>query len=434
MPTTSPSRLAPAWTWRDGKPTPGLEVEIAPDGRIAAVGPAQPGARALPGTLLLPGFVDAHSHAFQRALRGWGERFPAHVETFWTWREAMYSLVDAMTEELVYERSLDAFREMAAAGITTVGEFHYLHHDATGAGFALDRAVLSAARDAPIRLALLESYYARGGFDDEPLKGGQLRFATLDEGEFLRQLDRLAQALDPARATLGLAPHSLRAVPIDVLARLHALGRQRGMVVHLHLEEQPREVERCRAVHGVTPMELVLARLDVDAGTCAVHCTHTMPELLVRYAARGGMVCCCPTTEGNLGDGIPRLSALREAGLLDRLALGTDSNARIDMLEEMRWLEYGQRLAGLERGVLRDSGGRVARVLLDAATRGGATALGVDAGTIEPGRWADFALVDANEPSIAGVPPELLPESLCFGARTSAIANRCVGGAWDRAL
>ena len=199
----------------------------------------------------------------------------------------------------------------------------------------------------------------------------------------------------------------------------------------MHVEEQRREVEACLAAHGERPMALLLDALEVDAGFTAVHGTHSDPGDLARLAAAGGHLCLCPLTEANLGDGIPPLGADGLDGL--SLCLGTDSNARISMLEEARWLEYGQRLAGERRGVLRAAGGEVAGRLLAAATAGGARALGVEAGEIAAGRWADLVAIDLDHPALAGADaPDALAAALVFGAPDGAVAATCVGGRWDR--
>ncbi|HUO87455.1 MAG TPA: formimidoylglutamate deiminase [Thermoanaerobaculia bacterium] len=430
-------RIAAELTWIDGRFAPGIVVEVGDDGRIAAVGAAPDGDGAatlgLPRRALLPGFVDAHSHAFQRGLRGRGERFPAGSGSFWSWREEMYGLVGDLDRDRLFDLSLAAFREMRAAGITTVGEFHYLHHDdADAADFAFDEVVLAAAAAAPIRIVLLEAYYATGGFG-QPLAGGQRRFACTSPDAYWRQVDHLAGRLaGDGTQTIGAVVHSLRAAPLDDLAVLHAEARRRGLVFHLHLEEQRREIEECLAAHGRRPFELLLA-LGPGEETTAVHCTHSDPEDLGRFVAAGGNVCVCPLTEANLGDGIPPLAGLLAGrpGARRQLCLGTDSNTRISMLEEARWLEYGQRLAGERRGVLADDDGEVAAVLLAAATTGGARSLGLPVGALTAGRWADFALLDLDHPDLAGADAETLAATLVFGAGDAVVAGTALAGRWS---
>jgi len=413
-------------TWTGAAFEPGIQIAIGTDGRIEAVGAlARPGAERLAGRALLPGFVDAHSHAFQRALRGSGECFPSGAGSFWTWRQAMYALVESLDRATLRRISAQAFSEMRDAGITTVGEFHYVHHEREG-DFALDDAILDAAADAGIRLVLLYCFYATGA-PGRPLDGGQLRFATPSVDQYWRQLERLAGRLDPATQTLGVAPHSIRAASPGDIKLLHAEARRRGLPVHLHVEEQRREIEESVAAYGRPPMAVILDAVEGGAFT-AVHCTHTADADMARFLAAGGVVCLCPLTEGNLGDGIPRLDRAHVAG--GRLAIGTNSNSRLAMLEELRWLEYGQRLRSELRGALPDSAGDVAPTLLAAATTGGARALAVPAGTIAPGCWADLVAVDLGAPPLADLPRARLLPALVFGAGNEAIAGTYVGGRW----
>lgn len=411
------------WTWTGARFERGVRVRVGPDGRIAALGAlAEPVTERLSGRALLPGFLNVHSHAFQRGLRGQGERFPQGAGSFWTWREAMYALVGSLDAARLRALSAQAFREMLAAGITTVGEFHYLHHGRED-DWELDEAVLEAARETGIRLVLLQVYYRTGGIG-KPLAGAQRRFDARSFEEFWRHADGLARRLDPARETLGAAPHSIRAASLEEIERVHAEARARKLVVHMHLEETSQEIADCRAAYGRTPMELVAASLDLDAGFTAVHGTHTGPDQLAFFLNSGANLCLCPLTEANLGDGTPALGRVPRVGL----CLGTDSNARISMLEEMRWAEYAQRLAREERGALVDEEGEVARRLFAAATLGGARALGVRAGAIEVGAWADLVALDLGAPELQGWSADTLLESLVFGAGERALAGTWVGG------
>jgi formimidoylglutamate deiminase len=416
-------------TWIDGAFVPDQAITVAADGRIESVGPARPGTvHRLEGAALLPGLVNAHSHAFQRGLRGSGERFSSGAGSFWSWREAMYALVASLDAKTLREVSRQAFAEMRDAGITTVGEFHYLHHDRDG-DFAFDDVVLEAASEVGIRIVLLQAYYAAAGIG-KVLEPGQRRFATLDVREYWRQTDHLARRLDAATQSLGVAAHSVRAVSLVETKALHAEAARRGLPFHMHVEEQRREIVDCVAAYGRTPMRLLCDELGTGGNFTAVHCTHTSPRDMPAFLERGGRVCVCPLTEANLGDGIPDLSAPHSAG--GRLSLGTDSNARISAIEEMRWLEYGQRLRGEVRGALADASGEVAVTTLDAATSGGAAALGVGAGRIAPGEWADLAAVDLTVPSLSGVPPAGLLDAIVFGGGNGAIAGTFVGGKWRR--
>ena len=414
-------------TWTGAGFEPGVRVEVDDSGRIAAVGTAAAPANRLRGQALLPGFVNAHSHSFQRGLRGLGERFPEGTGSFWTWRREMYDLIARLDAESLLPLARQAFQEMRAAGITSVGEFHYLHHSPSGPDFTLDDVVLAAAREAGIRIVLLEAYYRTGGIG-RPLQGAQLRFETSSEPAYWYQMDALSERLEPATQSLGAVAHSVRAASPEEIASLYEEAQRRRLVFHMHLEEQPQEIADSIEAWGKTPMAIVTESLESCDRLTAVHCTHTDPSDMDRFVSQGGRVCICPSTEANLGDGLPDLS--RFAGGTDRLCLGSDSNARIAWLEELRWLELGQRLRSGERGKLTDAEGQVARALLAHGTAGGAAALGIETGEIAPGLWADFATVDLGHPTLAGVTPDHLLDAIVFGAGNEVILATAVGGAW----
>jgi len=413
-------------TWVDGRFLPGVKITIDTNGRIDAVGSSDaPVSVRLKDRAILPGMINTHSHAFQRGLRGRGEQFSQGMGSFWTWRKAMYELVDQMDEQRMYALSKQAFDEMLAAGITTVGEFHYLHHDERCEGYAFDEIVRKAAADAGIRIVLLNVYYATGGIG-KPLEGAQQRFGSPSLDAFWSQMDRLESRIDPHTQSLGVVAHSIRAADIDDIAALHKEAQHRGLVFHLHVEEQPKEIADCIAHHGKRPMQLLNERLDIDDRFTAVHCTHTEAEDMKAYLAAGGNVCICPLTEANLGDGIANVpEILKHNG---RVCLGTDSNARISCIEEMRWLEYVQRLAGERRGVCTDDGGHCASALWEMATTNGAHALGIKAGQIEAGHVADFVAIDLGHPSLEGWSAETLLDTWVFGSSNEAIAATCVNG------
>lgn len=420
-------------TWMDGSFSPGVTVAVNVSGRVESVGSAHhsgSGAfRRLEGMALLPGFVNAHSHAFQRGLRGAVERFSGASGSFWSWREGMYALAGSLDRETLGQLCRKTFAEMRSAGITAVGEFHYLHHDADH-DWAFDQVVLEAAADVGIRLVLLQACYSSGGIG-RPLEPGQRRFDTVDLPTYWRQWDRLARQLDLRTQSIGVVAHSVRAASLPEIKALHAEAVRRRLPFHIHVEEQRQEIEESVAAYGRTPMRVLHEELQSAEGITAVHCTHTSPEDMTTFLQGGGRVCLCPLTEANLGDGLPDLGAPHAAG--GRLALGTDANARISAIEEMRWLEYGQRLRAERRGVLADRRGGVAASLLDAATSGGAGALGIGSGSITPGEWADFVAIDLGAVPLAGEPSEGLLEALVFGGGNEVVAGTFVGGKWRAA-
>lgn len=415
------------WTWTGERFESGVQIVIGHAGRIGELVRNRKPTRRLERTALLPGFVNAHSHAFQRGLRGHGERFPAESGSFWTWREAMYGLVGALDEPALLRLCVQAFEEMLAAGITAVGEFHYIHHATADADYEFDDVVLRAAAEAGIRIVLLNAYYATGGIG-RPLAGAQRRFRTVGTDDYWRQIERLAGMLDPRTQSVGTVAHSIRAVGLQDLSALHAEARGRGFPFHMHVEEQRGETEECLAAYGLRPMQILNDTLDIDGNLTAVHCTHTRAEDLTGFLRAGGSVCVCPLTEGNLGDGVPSLPL--DSLLPGRLSLGTDSNARISLFEEMRWLEYGQRLRTGTRGALRDGRGQFAPMVLNAATEGGAKALRLQAGRITAGNWADLAVVNLDHPCLAGCEAEHLLEALVCGADSDVLHGTYVGGSW----
>ena len=394
--------------------------------RILEIGPARhrileadAGTRAdaLRGKALIPGFVNAHSHAFQRALRGSSERFPDGKGSFWSWRRAMYSLVESIDAESLRAISLRAFEEMRDAGITSVGEFHYLHHGSEP--WELDDAVIDAAVEAGIRIVLLQTYYERGGFD-QPVEPAQARFASRSVDEFLDAFDRLRERRSEPLVSYGIVAHSLRAVSLENVKLLWEAAIERDLPFHMHIEEQRKEVEDCLQSHGATPMRLILDELAPDSRFTAVHATHTVPAEIEELASRGARVCLTPLTEANLGDGVQPLAAR----IASNLAIGTDSNARISMVEEMRWLEYVQRLVHEERGMFADAAGRLGAPLLRIATEGGARSLYRSADSPR-----DWTLIDLESPSLRGWNESNLVDVLVTAGGNSAIAGTIVAGA-----
>jgi len=335
----------------------------------------------------------------------------------------MYALVDGLSASQLGDLSRRAFHEMIGAGITAVGEFHYVHHPHGSFEWELDEAILTAARDAGIRLVLLEAFYRTGGIG-KPLTGAQRRFDSRSVAEYWRRMDSLQGRLDRSRESLGAAPHSIRAASLDEIVQVCAEARSRGLVIHMHVAETAQETTDCRAAYGQGPLELLTGRVEIDPRFTAVHGTQCPPAALEMFFRRGANVCLCPSTEANLGDGVPSLLAVPPG----QLAFGTDSNVRISAVEDMRWAEYGQRLARRQRGALVDGAGEVARTLFHAATAGGARSLGIDAGAIAAGLWADFIEIDLGTEELEGWTVDTLLESFVFGGSERSIAGTWIGG------
>ena len=369
--------------------------------------------------LTLPGFANAHSHAFHRALRG---RVQSGRGSFWSWREAMYDVADRLDPDGYRALARATFAEMALAGITTVGEFHYLHHGPDGRPYAdpneMGRALMAAAGEAGIRITLLDACYLHGGFD-EPLAGTQRRFGDGDASRWIERVEALGEPGAGARS--GAAIHSVRAVDPKSAAVVAGWARDTSCPLHAHVSEQPAEVEACRAAHGRTPIALLESCDVLSDRFTAVHFTQaTGPD--IRLLGRVGASCClCPTTERDLADGIGPARAIVDAGA--RLALGSDSHAVIDHFEEMRAVELDQRLATNERGL------HGATELLRAATEDGHGSLGwPDAGRIEPGAIADLVTVGLDGVRLAGAGEDSLLEAAVFGAGAGEVGHVIVGG------
>jgi formimidoylglutamate deiminase len=414
----------------------GRALGVSADGLVLHEGPVPAGARTvrLPGRALLPGLVNGHSHAFQRLIRGRTEYVASgrEADDFWSWREAMYRAAESLGPEDVYTASRQAFVEMALAGITTVGEFHYLHHQADGTPYAdrntLAHAVIRAARDVGLRICLLRVGYARAGFN-VPANPRQRRFIDRDVDGFLASAESLArETRDDAAVSVGLAPHSVRAVTREWLASV-ASASSRNWPVHMHVAEQPKEIEACLAEHGRRPVELLSDLGLLGPRFTAVHGVHLTDAEVALLGGAKATVCACPSTERNLGDGIVPADALVRAGA--RISLGSDSQATVDLLDEARQLEGHLRLARLRRAVLdpgRGSMDGLAARLLDMATAEGAHSLGLSTGTLEPGKPADFFTVDVHHPSLTGASVESLLAAIVFGADKAAVREVAVAG------
>lgn len=388
-------------------------------GTITAIEPA---AGPWDGTLALPGVPNAHSHAFQRALAGRGEA-RAGADSFWSWREAMYALANRIDAEALYAIARQAYGEMLASGFTAVAEFHYLHHRRDGGrGPEMAEAVVAAARDAGIRLRLLPVLYQQGGFGAPPAPH-QARFVHARLDDFI---DLLA-ALRPHAP--GIAFHSLRAVaPAALAPALAAIDGVvgKGAPIHIHIAEQRREVEECRGATGTTPVAALLDAAPVDERWALVHATHASAAELEAVHARGAAVVVCPLTEAYLGDGLfPGRDFIAAGG---HVAVGSDANARIDAVEELRLLEYGQRLADEARARFADAHG-LGAALWSRACAGGARALALPVGAIAPGCAADLVVLEPGPAALLGLAPEQWADALVVAGAGLDIGAVYVGGA-----
>jgi formiminoglutamate deiminase len=418
-------------------PGQGVQRDVfieAMDGRFTAVSPGGPWPDAPAGTvrlrgLTLPGLANAHSHAFHRALRGITQAGPG---TFWTWRERMYEVAGRLTPDRYLALARAVYAEMALAGVTCVGEFHYLHHGPGGVPYddpnAMGRAVLHAAAEAGIRITLLDACYLTAGLpvhgEPQPLHGPQLRFGDGDSGRWVERVEQLGA--DPhgglaPHARAGAAIHSVRAVPQPQMHEVVAWTHRYGAPLHAHLSEQPAENAACRAAHGVTPTELLSDSGVLGPRSTMVHATHLTGSDVELLGGSQTCACFCPTTEADLADGIGPARELASAG--SPLSVGSDSHAMVDLFAEARGIELTQRLASGQRGQFS------AASLATAATVAGHACLGwPDAGEIVPGALADLVTVALDTPRLAGTSDATALEGVIFAATAADVRNVVVAG------
>ncbi|MER5926349.1 formimidoylglutamate deiminase [Streptomyces mirabilis] len=406
--------------WLDTHVEPGVALDVT-DGRITAVrentATPPPGAEILRG-LTLPGLANAHSHAFHRALRG---TVQVGSGTFWTWREIMYSFADRLTPDTYHALARAVYAEMALAGVTAVGEFHYVHHTPGGTPYAdpnaMGEALVAAADEAGIRITLLDTAYVSSGFGQPP-NHHQLRFS---DGSAEAWAERSSLLKDREHARIGAAIHSVRAVPAGQLATVARWAEERQAPLHVHLSEQTAENDACQAAHGCTPTRLLADHGVLGSRTTGVHNTHLTDEDIALLGDSRTGTCMCPTTERDLADGIGPAAALQRAG--SPLSLGSDSHAVIDLLEEARAMELNERLRTRTRGHW------TAAALLRAASADGHAALGwQDAGTLEAGALADFTTIALDSVRTAGPVPRLGAETAVFAATAADVRHTVVGG------
>jgi formimidoylglutamate deiminase len=377
----------------------------------------------------IPGIASLHSHAFQRGMAGLAEIRGDTADTFWTWRETMYRFALSMTPEDIEAVATLLYVEMLERGFTRVGEFHYLHHDHDGTPYAnpaeMAARIARSAEVSGIGLTMLPSFYAHGSFGGVAPHPGQRRFiCSVDQ--FAKLMDATKSAIrDMPGANIGIAPHSLRAVTPDELSEIAPLAE--GGPVHIHAAEQTREVEECIKLSGRRPVEWLLEHAPVDQRWCLIHATHTTAAEISALAGRGAVAGLCPITEASLGDGVFPTREFLDAG--GRFGIGTDSNVLVGVADELRQLEYGQRLKHRERNMLSGGPGiSTGRALFDAALVGGAQALAQELAGLAPGARADIVTLDTAHPSLAGRFGDSVLDGWVFAAGSDAVDCVWAGG------
>jgi formimidoylglutamate deiminase len=385
----------------------------------------------LPGKALLPGFVNVHSHSFQRLIRGRSESRIVSGKDFWSWRGTMYHAASQLDPQDVYDVARMAFLEMVLAGTTTVGEFHYLHNAPNGQPYddpnLLSKQVIAAAQSVGIRIVLLRTAYLRSGYE-LPRDPGQTRFFESTDA-FLENMSALIRECSaiPSEVRFGVAPHSVRAVPLPDLKKIAAWSKENRLPLHMHVAEQVAENTACLREYGLTPVQLLKRERLLDPHFTAVHAIHISADEIAMLADANATICSCPTTERNLGDGIIAADQVMAAGI--RMAFGSDSQAQIDPLEDARELDYHLRLEQQERAILDQIAAQpLASRLFASATVHGARALALPGEGLTPGSFADFFTIDLNDVSIAGHSAEDLLPIIVFSLNRSAIRDVVVNG------
>jgi formiminoglutamate deiminase len=442
-PPVTPRRWLADLAWLPGQGVCRDVLIEAHDDRFTSVTPASnppPAALPVPSAsstspaperlrgLTLPGFANAHSHAFHRALRSTTQ---ADRGTFWTWRERMYEVAARLDPDSYLQLARAVYAEMALAGISCVGEFHYLHHQPDGRPYAdpnvMGRVLVQAAAEAGLRITLLDTCYLTGGLDRSgvlPLAGAQVRFSDGDAARWAARAEGLGldeHGMMASHARAGAAIHSVRAVPPEYMHAVVAWTRRRGTPLHVHMSEQRAENDACQAIYGVSPTRLLYDEDVLGPRTTVVHATHVSAADTELLGGARVFACLCPTTERDLGDGLAPARPLTAAGCT--LTLGSDSHAVIDILAEARGVEYAERLARRSRGHF------TAQTLLSAATCHGHASLGwPDAGEIVPGAWADLVTVGLDSVRTAGADDGLALETAVFSASAADVRSVVIGG------
>jgi formimidoylglutamate deiminase len=410
-----------------------VRLEVSAEGLLTKVeaNASADGAERLSGPVLA-GMPNLHSHAFQRAMAGLAEVAGNPNDSFWTWRDLMYRMVGKINPDQLHVIARQLYIEMLKAGYTSVAEFHYVHHDASGQPYAdrteLSRQISQAAASSGIGLTLLPVLYTHAGFGGQAPNDGQRRFINSTEN-YLDLQARLKPILaeQPAQA-LGLCFHSLRAVTPQQISEVLAAS-DKACPVHIHIAEQQKEVDDCLAWSGKRPLQWLYDNVEVDERWCLVHATHANPEEVTRMAKSRAIAGLCLTTEANLGDGIfPAVEFLAQGG---RMGIGSDSHVSLSVVEELRWLEYGQRLRDQRRNRLyRSDQPMVGRTLFDAALDGGAQALGQPIGRLEVGKRADWLVLDGNDPYLATATEDGILNRWLFAGGDRQVRDVLVNGKW----
>lgn len=412
-----------------------VTIRIDDRGRIAAIAtgaPCPPGAERFTGAAVA-GIANLHSHAHQRAIAGMGEASGAGSDSFWSWRDVMYRALDRMQPDDFEAVAAQLYVETLKAGFTAVAEFHYLHHDRDGSPYAdpaeMSHRAVAAARAVGLPITLLPVLYNASGFGGAAPTAGQRRFIQ-DGNGFNRLTEALRDAYGKADDVwLGIAPHSLRAVPEGLLAETiaaHATANPAGPI-HIHIAEQLREVEDCLAFSGRRPVEWLAERHALDGRWCLIHATHMTESEVAAVAASGAIAGLCPTTEANLGDGFFAAESYMASG--GRWGIGSDSHISVSPVEELRWLEYGARLTSGRRTVLAGGPNRsTARRLVEDAQAGGAQACGFESGRLAPGLRADIVVLDTDHPLLAARRGDALLDSWIFAGNANLVRDVLIAG------
>lgn len=400
-------------------------VSVDPQGLIERIDvSATPTSGSIKVDSLLPSIANLHSHTFQRAMAGMTEYRAKAQDSFWTWRQLMYRFLEHLTPEHIEAIAAQVFLEMLEAGYASVGEFHYVHHAPGGGHYAsqteLSDRILAAAKQAGIGLTHLPVLYTYGGARKEELAGGQLRFGH-SVNQFLRLMEDLQAKLPAAHSdtTLGIAPHSLRATSPEELSEVTSSFGDGP--VHIHIAEQPKEVDEISAWLGAKPVEWLLNNQNVSERWCLIHATHMTQKELVGVAQSGAVAGLCPITEANLGDGAFSGPQFLAAGGV--FGVGSDSNVRISLSEELRTLEYSQRLRDIARNLMVMGEGSVGHSLYCGAAKGGAQAIGRNAGKIAVGLLADLTAINADHPYLCALSEDQLLDGFCFAADDSVVTD-----------